>query len=373
MIDLKKDVKYVKGVGPNRVQLLNRLGIFTLEDLITYFPRTYEDRSEAKNICECIDGEEVLIEGYPAGRVQEIRLKGKTMYKLVIRDETGSATATWFNQSYLKNVFRTGEKYKFYGKIKNIAGKISISSPVFESSEKNSNTGKIIPIYPLTYKLTQNTIRKIIENGLNEVEGSLTETLPDYLIEQYKLLGINDAVKYIHFPKNFKDFNIARKRLAFEELLSTQLALFQLKNKYMHGEEGIQYSKDVKMSEIINMLPFKLTRAQLKVLEEIDNDMESNKNMNRLLQGDVGSGKTVVAMVASYKAVKCGYQVAIMAPTAILATQHLESFKSLFDKLGIKCELLISAITKKKKEELLSRLKNGEIDILIRNTRNNRR
>ena len=287
------------------------------------------------------------------------------MYKLVIQDETGKATATWFNQSYLKNIFKTGEKYKFYGKINNNFGKITINSPVFESSKKSSNTGKIIPIYPLTFKLTQNTIRKIIENGLLEVEDNLPETLPDYLLEQYNLLGINDAIKYIHFPHEFKDFDIARKRLVFEELLSTQLALFQLKNNYIHSEEGIQYSKDVKMSDVINLLPFKLTKAQLKVLEEIDNDMESKKNMNRLLQGDVGSGKTVVAMVAAYKAVKCGYQVAIMAPTAILATQHLESFKSLFDNLGIRCELLISAITKKKKTELLERLKNGEIDILI--------
>ena len=369
-MDLKKDVKYIKGVGPNRAQLLNRLGIFTLEDLITYFPRTYEDRSKPKEIAECVDGEEVLIEAYASGRVQEIHLKGKTMYKLVIQDESGKATATWFNQSYLKNVFKIGEKYKFYGKVSNHFGKITINSPVYESSEKSSNTGKIIPIYPLTFKLTQNTIRKIIENGLVEVNGNLPETMPDYLLKEYNLLGINDAIKYIHFPREFEDFSIARKRLVFEELLSTQLALFQLKNNYIHSEEGIQYSKDVKMSDVINLLPFKLTKAQLRVLEEIDNDMESKKNMNRLLQGDVGSGKTVVAMIAAYKAVKCGYQAAIMAPTAILATQHLESFKSLFDNLGIRCELLISAITKKKKEELLERLKKGEIDILIRNTCN---
>lgn len=364
-MDLNKDVKYIKGVGPNRVQLLNRLGIFTLKDLITYFPRTYEDRSNPKLIAECVDGEEVLLEAYANGRVQEIRLKGKTMYKLVIQDESGKATATWFNQSYLKNVFKMGEKYKFYGKINNNFGKITISSPVFESSEKSSNTGKIIPIYPLTFKLTQNTIRKIIENGLLEVEGNLPETLPKYLINEYKLLDINEAIKDIHFPNEFNDFNKARKRLVFEELLSTQLALFQLKNKYIHSEDGIEFSKDVKMSDVIKLLPFKLTKAQLRVLEEIDNDMESKKNMNRLLQGDVGSGKTVVAMLAAYKAVKSGYQATIMAPTAILATQHLESFKSLFDKLDIKCGLLISAITKKKKEELLQRLKSGEIDILI--------
>lgn len=230
---------------------------------------------------------------------------------------------------------------------------------------KSNNTGKIIPIYPLTYNLSQNTIRKIIENGLNEVNGKLEEMLPEYLIKRYDLLGINEAIKKIHFPREFKEFNIARYRLVFEELLVMQLALLMLKNNYMNDMNGIQFSKEANMSEIIDKLPFKLTKAQIKVLEEIDRDMESNKSMNRLLQGDVGSGKTVVAMIAAYKAVKSGYQVAIMAPTAILASQHLESFESILSDLGIKCELLISSITKKKKNEILQRLENGEIDILI--------
>ena len=365
MIDLEKDVKYIKGVGPNRVKLLNKLGIFTLKDLITYYPRTYEDRSKPKNIAECIDGEEVLIEAYASGKVTDVRLRGKTMQKLIIRDETGVATAVWFNQSYLKNKFKQGEKYTFYGKISNIFGKITINSPVFDEEGKTSNTGKIIPIYPLTFSLSQNTIRRIMENAIKEVEGKLEETLPEYILKEYKLEGINEATKSIHFPQEFKDFNIARNRLAFEELLTMQLALLELKNSYINEEKGIQFSKDVHMSDIINKLPFQLTNAQRRVLEEIDNNMESDKPMNRLLQGDVGSGKTVISMCAAYKAVKCGYQAAIMAPTAILATQHLENFKKIFDELDIKCELLISAMTKKKKTELLERLKNGEIDILI--------
>ncbi len=365
MIDLEKDVKYIKGVGPNRVKLLNKLGIFTLKDLITYYPRTYEDRSKTKNIAECIDGEEVLIEAYASGRVSDVRLRGKTMQKLVIRDETGVATAVWFNQSYLKNKFEQGKKYTFYGKVNNTFGRITINSPVFDEEGKTANTGKIIPIYPLTFSLSQNTIRRIMENAIKEVEGRLEETLPEYILKEYHLEGINEATKSIHFPQEFKDFNIARNRLAFEELLTMQLALLELKNSYMNEEKGISFSKDVHMSDIINKLPFQLTNAQRRVLEEIDNNMESEKSMNRLLQGDVGSGKTVIAMCAAYKAVKCGYQAAIMAPTAILATQHLENFKKIFDELDIKCELLISAMTKKKKTELLERLKNREIDILI--------
>ena len=287
------------------------------------------------------------------------------MQRLIVRDETGEAIITWFNQPYLRDTIKTGEKYKFFGKVNKKTGKVMFNSPVFDRGDKIQNTGRIIPIYPLTFKLSQNQLRKIMEAGIKEVYGNLPETLPNYLLEEYKLENINDATKHIHFPDEFKDFNIARKRLVFEELLSVQLALLELKNSYNNDIKGIAFSKDAKMSDVINSLPFKLTKAQLRVLEEIDNDMESNKNMNRLLQGDVGSGKTVVAMCAAYKAVKSGYQAAIMAPTAILATQHLENFKGMLEDLGIRCELLISGITKKKKEDILERLKNGEIDILI--------
>ena len=365
MVDLNKDVKYIKGVGPNRVKLLNKLNIFTLKDLITYYPRNYENRGIAKDIIECIDGEETLICGIACGRMSEVRLKGKTMQKLIIRDETGTATITWFNQSYLKNMFEVGKEYKFYGKISNIFGKVSMTSPVFDKQGECKNTGKIIPIYPLTYNLSQNTIRKIIQNGIEEVKGNLTEVLPKYILKEFNLQEINEATLNIHFPKEFKDFESAKNRFVFEELLSVQLALLELKNGYQNEETGIQFSKKAKMSDIINKLPFKLTNAQRRVLEEIDKDMESTKPMNRLLQGDVGSGKTVISMCAAYKSVKCGYQAAIMAPTAILATQHLENYRKIFDGLGIKCELLISAMTKKKKTELLQRLENGEIDILI--------
>ena len=365
MLDLNKDVKYVKGVGPNRVQLLNRVGIFTLGDLITYFPRDYEDRSKPKEIYQCIDGEEALIEAYVVSRMTQIRLKRNTMYKLVVQDETAKCTITWFNQSYLKNIFKTGKKYKFYGKVVVKGSRFEMTSPVFEEEGKNNNTGKIIPIYPLTYNLSQNVIRKIIENGLTEVNNNLEETLPEYLLKEYNLLKREESIKKIHFPEQFEDYSLARKRLVFEELLTMQLALLELKNNYSSDTKGIEFSKEAKMSDVINKLPFNLTKAQLRVLEEIDSDMESEVPMNRLLQGDVGSGKTVVALIAAYKAVKSGYQAAIMAPTAILAEQHLESFQELLTDFGIKCELLISSITKKKKEELLARLENGEIDILI--------
>ena len=365
MVNLEKQVQYIKTVGPNRAELLNKLGIFTLKDLITYFPREYEDRGKVKKICECVNGETALIEAIVVSRVVEIRMKNKAMYKLQLRDETGTCTALWFNQSYLKNIFKPGEKYKFYGKISSQYGRVEIASPVFDKSTETKNTGKIIPIYPLTKNLTQNVLRKIIELGLSEVEDELEETLPEYILEKYKLMNLNDTIRKIHFPEKLEDFNQARKRLAFEELLIMQLALLELKNSYLSEKNGITFDKNVKISTVINELPFKLTKAQLRVLEEIELDMESNKEMNRLLQGDVGSGKTVVAILAAYKAVKSGYQVAIMAPTAILASQHLESFNQVLNNNGINCELLISSTTKKKKEQIREKLKNGEIDILI--------
>ena len=365
MVDLDKDVKYVKTVGPNRVKLLNKLNIYTLKDLIEYYPRDYEDRSKPKNLYECTDGEEVLIEAMAAGRITEMHKGRMTISRLIVKDQTGTCYITWFNQGYLRDKFQPGRMYRFFGKISNRNGRLEMNSPVYDEIDQSKNTGKIIPIYPLTYELKQNTLRKIIENGLAEVKGKLTETLPEYILKENNLWDINNTIERIHFPIEFSDFNKARERLVFEELLTTQLALLKLKNNYEHETDGIQFSKDVYMSDVINILPFKLTKAQLRVLEEIDRDMESNKPMNRLLQGDVGSGKTVVAMIAAYKAVKSGYQATIMAPTAILASQHLESFQGILEELGIKTELLISSVTKKKKSEILEKLQSGEIDILI--------
>ena len=365
-MDLNKNVQFIKGVGEARAKLLNRLGIYELKDLITYYPRTYEDRSIPKKIEELVDGEEALIEVMPVTRVSEVRIRrNMTILKMNARDDTGVCQMTWFNQSYLKGMFKPGEYYKFYGKVSKKGNRVEMNSPVYDKAEDTKNTGRIIPIYPTTFKLSQTTLRKIIENGLSEMNGKIDESLPEYLIDEYKLLDLNTAVKQIHFPDSFDDFNLARKRLVFEELLSMQLALLALKNQYSKDVKGIAFDKDAKMSDVINKLPFFLTKAQLRVLEEIDSDMEREKPMNRLLQGDVGSGKTVVALIAAYKCVKSGYQAAIMAPTAILASQHLESFSEILKDTGIRCELLISGITKKKKEDILRRLEVGEIDILI--------
>ncbi len=293
MIDLSENVQFIKGVGPNRVKLLNKLGIYTIRDLITYYPREHEDRSKVTKIADTVDGEEALIQAICVSKVSEIRTyrKNMTIYKLIVRDDTSSAIVTWYNQSYLKSKFTLGKTYSFFGKVSRKKGNVEILSPTFDEEGGSKNTGKIIPIYPLTYSLSQNVIRQMIENALKITKGYLKETLPQYLLDDYKLLSLEEAINKIHFPTSFEEFNLARRRLVFEELLSMQLALITLKNQYTEEQKGIKFSKDVKMSDIINTLPFNLTKAQLRVLEEIDLDMEKEKPMNRLLQGDVGSRK----------------------------------------------------------------------------------
>ena len=366
MLDLNKNIQYIKGVGPARVKLLNKLGIYTLNDIINYFPRTYEDRSKTKKLSDIYDGEEILViaKVITTVVVRKIR-KGLTIYKVIVSDKTNNCEITWYNQEYIKNKIKKGNTYKFYEKVNIKFRKLEMNTPIVEEINISKNTGKIVPIYPSTNNLTQNVLRLIVENAIEEIKGQIKETLPDYILKEYNLCNLEYAIKKIHFPDNFSEYNIARKRLAFEEIMTMQLLLMKLKKSYNNELNGIQFDKNIKMSDVINDLPYKLTKAQLKVLEEIDSDMESKKCMNRLLQGDVGSGKTVVSIIASYKAVKSGMQVAIMAPTAILATQHLEEFNKILSKYNIKSELLISSITKKNKNEILEKLKNGEIDIII--------
>lgn len=366
MIDLKQSVQFIKGVGPSRVKLLNILGIYTIEDLISYYPRTYEDRTKITKIAELQDGQSAMIEAVTTSGASTARLRrNMTITKVIVEDDTGRALISWFNQDYVKTRIHAKEKYRFFGRVSKKSGVTEFNSPVFDAENEHKNTGKIVPVYPTTKGLNQTSIRQAIENALALVNEKLEESLPEYIVKQYNLMSLEDATKQIHFPSNMEKFTLARKRLAFEELLTFQLALLSLKTQYDNEIRGIKYDENVKMSDVINTLPFRLTKAQLRVLEEIDRDMESEKPMNRLLQGDVGSGKTIVAMISAYKAVKSGYQVAVMAPTTILATQHLENFNKILSSFGIKSELLISSLTKKQKQIVLDKLKSGEIDIII--------
>ena len=307
MIDLKQSVQYIKGVGPSRAKLLSLLGVNTVEDLINYYPRTYEDRTKIKKIEELQDGEDALIEAVTVTATTVFKLRrNMSVSKVMVQDDTGRCLITWFNQDYMRNVIHAHEKYRFFGKVTKKLGQIEMASPVFDEEGKSKNTGKIVPVYSTTKGLPDSAIRQAVENTLSMVNAKLQETLPEYITKDYHLMELDQAVREIHFPSKMENLARARNRLVFEELLTFQLALLSLKEQYDNEIRGIKYSKDVHMSDVINTLPFKLTKAQLRVLEEIDNDMESEKPMNRLLQGDVGSGKTVVAMIAAYKAVKSG-------------------------------------------------------------------
>lgn len=364
MDNLMMDIQYIKGVGPKRASRLRRLNINTLGDLIYYFPKDYEDRSEFLSLRQVPLGEKasLQIEIIGMGKVLRPR-KNMSILKIPFQDESGQGYLTWFNQEYLKNQFRIGDRYRINGLVKKIGMEIQIQNPVYEKIEANNKIGRIIPFYSLTKGLTNNELTKIIENALKE--NQVREDLPEYIREKYDLIHIKEAISGVHFPKDKDHLDRSRKRLVFEELLLLQLGLFLIKNNSMVYEEGIIFSRDVDIQVFIDRLSFKLTRAQDKVVEEILQDMEKPRQMNRLVQGDVGSGKTIVGAIAMFKAVKSGFQGAFMAPTEILATQHQESLKALFEPFGIKCELLVGSLKKKKKEELLDRLKNGDIDIVI--------
>ncbi len=360
------NIQFLKGVGPKRAERLSRLGINTVEDLLKFFPKDYEDRSKFSLIQNCSIGEKVSLRVEILGPGQILRpRKGMTILKIPFKDSSGSGYLTFFNQHYLKSKFNRGDIIKVHGKLNNIGMELQITNPVFEKEDLKSKLGRIIPLYSLTRGITNNEIIKIMEIAIKENLDLLKENLPSYIMKKYGLIGIKDAMKNIHHPKDNECLKHAQNRLKFEELLILQLGLFMIKNSSQTDESGISFSGFKGTKEMINSLSFNLTNAQTKVIAEIEKDMDSEKQMNRLIQGDVGSGKTIVAAIAMFKCVKSGYQSAMLAPTEILATQHFESLSPLFDNWNIKCELLVGSLTPKNKLKLLERLKNGEIDILI--------
>ncbi len=364
---LKKPVQYLKGIGSAKAALFQKLGIFTIEDVILHFPRDYEDRSKLKKLAEIEDGEQCSFEGVVASKVVETRpRKGLLLSRISIRDDTGLINAVWFNQPYLKEYFKPGEKYIFYGSVTRKRS-FEIVNPVYEKMGESGpvNTCRIVPVYPATGKLSQNAIRAAIRTALEYAGDSLEEILPLWLLEQYKLAGIRFSINNIHYPESDEDFLKARERLVFEELLLLQLGLLSLKTDADSEAVGIRFAAGSEVRKFMAGLPFKLTNAQIRVFSEIERDMESNRVMNRLVQGDVGSGKTIVAVLALVKAVKSGYQGALMVPTEILAEQHYRSISPLLEPYGIRTALLTGGIGAKASKELMERIKEGDADIVI--------
>lgn len=360
-MNLQDSVGAIKGVGPKKLEKLNSLNIETVEDLLFYFPRTYEDRTTFLNLKD-VQGEvkasfKVRVTG--VNRNSYIR-RNMHILSFDVEDETGKGTMTFFNQPFLKNSIKIGGIYNVYGKAVREHFITKISSPIAEKAGENLKTGGIVSKYALKKGVTNNEIVKLIR----EVNVSLPEVLPDYLIKKYALLSRNIAVKTMHFPDNIETLEKARKRLAFEELFLLQFALLTLKDNN-RSEKSIKLKDNPKLKNFMDNLPFKLTEGQDKSLNEIINDLKSEKRMNRLLQGDVGSGKTIVAVIAMYFAYINGYQSTLMAPTEILAQQHYESVCELFKDENINVGLLTSSVLKKDREEILAKVRSGEIQMLI--------
>ena len=362
----KRNIQYLKGVGPKKASRFKRLNIETLEDLLYFIPRDYEDRSTIESLRDGIKNQKITLKVEIIGPYKINRpRKNLSILKIPFKDSTGYGNLVYFNQDYIKDRFIIGDTYIVNGKFNKNGIENQIMNPVFEKPGLSEKVGRVIPIYSLTEGLTNNDIIKSVNNFLKEYLIYLPDVLPRHIVNKHHLMSFQEAVKNIHFPKSMDHAKKARHRLAYEELLYLQLGLTILKNKGTNINNGIRFPYKKEVYDFINNLPFKLTNAQLMVLEDIFADMESNKQMNRLIQGDVGSGKTIVGIISMFKAVISGYQATMMAPTEILALQHYESLTGLISKYGIRCELLIGSLSKNKKEDIQYDLRAGNIDIVI--------
>ncbi len=361
-VDWDMEIKFLKGVGPKRETYLNRLGIYTLWDLINYFPKDYEDVREPIKIRDLYVGQKAMI----YGEVKDFRYKnskGYRIYEAVISDGTGTVVATWFNQDYVKNILSRGFKAYFYATVKRFRSYWTMNSPTFNTNPEASMG--IFPIYHLTEGITQKYMRFIMKTAYNTYFDYIPDVLPDLLIKKRFILPKNLSIKSIHFPQDLIILKRAKKSLAYEEMFLFQLSV--MKSKLLkEGKNGIRKVFTTKLSKkFLDSEKIKLTKSQKSVLRDIREDMKSNRAMNRLIQGDVGCGKTLVAEIAMIYNYEAGYQSALMSPTVILAKQHYENIKSHFEKLGIKVSILYGGQTKKAKDNLKTLIKKGDVDVVI--------
>lgn len=370
---LSDSIQYVKGVGPKKKVELNRLGIKTVYDLLTYYPRTYEDQSVLTKIADLKAGCQATVAGVIVNvSDRQGGRRGMTIITALIGDGSGFLQITWFNQKYLKKQLKPGSRVFVTGKVSYAYGgrgqfamsQLASFQILGEADEAETLTG-IMPVYGATEKLNQKFFRKIIKE-LFASELEVEEIIVEPIKAKYNLLNRFESLKNIHFPENFTELKIARARLAFEELYMIQCGLLLLKKRVQEKKSGVRHLADSNLlKQVLTALPFKLTHDQAKTWQEIKHDMESSVPMRRLVQGDVGSGKTVIALLALVKTVENGYQGALMAPTEILASQHYESFQKLLSDFGIRVGFLSGRLTKKKREEMYALLAEQKIDIVI--------
>lgn len=366
-MQLISPVTEIKNIGGEREKLLASLNIHTVGDLVEYFPRDYDDRTDVLTVAELKAGDTATFTARIAANTEVMRAKRLVIAKTLLTDGTGNIEAVWYNQPYMKNTLKQGQLYLFTGKISEKFNRLQVESPEFEPLKPNGEPvsgGRIVPIYTTTKKLSQKILRQLIRSVLDEVTPQLSEFIPERIRRKYKLCERSFAINNIHFPQDDESFFMARRRLVFEELFLLQTKLLQLKGNIREKPASLAV-KDLDYRPLTNKFSFKLTGAQKRTVDEICNDFKSGLCMNRLIQGDVGCGKTAVAMIAAYICIKNGGQAALMAPTDVLAMQHYKGFSEVFEALGIKCSLLTSALKKKEKQAVYLALENGETDIVI--------
>lgn len=363
-IFLNKNVLDVKGISVKKAASLRKLGINTVNDIIMNIPRSYEDRRNIKKIAEVMVGEAATVIGKVVSIDHVFIRKNLTITTVLIQDNTSSMFVKFFNQNYLDKVLIKGKTYLFYGTLQAGYDGAVMEMPSFARLEQKDEFAVIQPIYSLTQGISQYMIQKMVKDVLNTVK-FFTDPMPEYAVSKYKLVSKDTAIRNIHFPENKELGDKARFRLAFEELLELQILLHSIKEDTIKNLTGIQFKKNNNTRKFIENLPFKLTTAQLRVWSEIEEDMASDKIMNRLVIGDVGSGKTIVAVLAMLNAIVNGYQALYMAPTEILAEQHMKTVSSFLNPLGIKTALLTGSIPAAKKKQLLEEIASGEIHCVV--------
>ncbi len=353
-------VSQAQGVGERRKAILAKLGIATIEDLLTYFPRRLEDRTRFQPIGELGRGEETGVRAEILA-VDQVRVsRAMTVVKAAVDDGTGLLYAVWFNQPWLARELKRGERIDLFGRVEWSHGERQMRTPVWEPAGAGKETGRLVPIYPATEGVSDRLLRSLIARNLALYGGLFPDVVPAALRERLGLLKKAQAVRAIHVPEDEEAFRRARRSLAFEELFLLQVGLLET----LGGREGRPHAGRGELAtSFLAALPFTLTASQRAALAEITADLSAPRRMVRLLQGDVGSGKTVVALAASLYAVEAGYQVAFMVPTELLAEQHALAFRDLLGSLPVRVDLLTGG--QKEKDELKARLAAGEIDLLL--------
>lgn len=359
------EIQYLKGVGPKTAVQLKNMGISTVKDLLYYYPRDYEDMGNVKPIGEMVDGEMAAIQVqvaviYPSRKIS----KGRYINRIMFQNPTGYIAGVWFNQPYIKNNFKVGQNVYLYGKISRRMGEVQIIDPQYDRDYEGDSKG-INPIYPASRYISQNQLRKLSKQALEMIDSQINEYMPSEILQEHKLIDIKTAIENIHYPESMDILKESIRRLKFDELLLLELGLMRSKTEFEESEGALSIPICAQMVEFKEKLPFLLTGAQSRTVREVLRDMKRCKPMNRLVQGDVGSGKTVVAAIALFNTAMNGLQGALMAPTEILAEQHYAALNTLVSPWGVETALLTGSTPKKEKEDILAGIASGVIKIVI--------